>query len=215
MGAVNGQIASASETITAEANATIAAASGILQTVGQQQVKMASDIIAIADKQAAMEQDITKLGQRVDGVEGEMAKYKDAISKYNSAIRAIARQSAEAKALARTALKEEVEVFISKSNFLYNKAELSSVMKTELGQAGFRDGIKQILAVFGTADQGRSDERNRTLVRERSRAGADWIGSAANAKGGEYPAVIDPFDGANCRKLVIVYRLAAPASATQ
>ena len=214
---VDGKIASASKTIIAEANATIVAASEVLQTIGQQQIKMANDITSIANKQVGMEINVAKLDQRVDGVESEMDKYKKSIDRYNSAMKAIAEQSTRAIALARAALAtEEVQVFITKANFLFNHSDLLPAMKAELEQVGFRNGTKQIIAVFGTADQGRSDERNRTLVRERSLAGADWIGSAANAKGGEYPAVVDPFDGANCRKLVIVYRLApATASAPQ
>jgi len=213
---VDGKIASASEEITAKADAAIAAASEDLETVGQQQQKMMDDIIRISLQQKETADNVVSLATRVVAVESEMDKYKKSISKYNSAMRAIAEQSTRAVALARTALAtEEVQVFITKANFLYNKADLLPAMKAELEQAGFRNGSKQILAVFGTADQGRSDERNSTLVRERSKNGADWLGSVTNGRGGEYPAVVDPFDGANCRKLVIVYRLASTASAPQ
>ena len=213
---VDAKIASASEAITAKAHAAIAAASDILQTVGARQQKMADDIIRISLQQKETAENVLNLATRVVSVEGDLVKYKNALSEYNKAISQIAEQSTRAIALARTALvTEEVQVYISTSNFLYNRSDLPSAMNDELEQAGFRNGTKQVVAVFGTADQGRSDERNRTLVRERSKNGADWLGSDKNARGGEYPAVVDPFNGSNCRKLVIVYRLTATASATK
>ena len=208
---VDGKIASATEAITAKADAAITAASDIKQ----QQEKMMDDIIRISLQQKATADNVVSLVTRVVAVESGMDKYKKSIDRYNSAMRMIAEQSARANALARTALGGgDIRVFITNNHFLFDHSDLTSAMKQELDIAGFRDGSKTILGICGTADAGKKDGRNYQLVQERARNGADWIGSAANAKGGEYPAVVDPFDGANCRKLVIVYRLAA-ASATQ
>src|SRR3989344_3886236 len=110
---VDGKIASATEAITAKADAAITAASDIKQ----QQEKMMDDIIRISLQQKATADNVVSLVTRVVAVESGMDKYKKSIDRYNSAMRTIAEQSARANALARTALGGvDVRVFITNNH---------------------------------------------------------------------------------------------------